>query len=835
MEFFYNPDLMSEADIKATFVARQSLVDELVNLIKRQPDGAGVQHVVILAPRGMGKTTMLLIIQFAVKDRGLAEQWQVVRFPEESYNIYDLSDFWIQILQHLATDTKDNELQQQIEKLPSEYPNNEDLQEVTYALIKDWRRKNKKRILVLVDNFDQILQQINDERDNARLRDVLMNDGAIMLIGGATTFFHEARAYDQPLYNFFKIENLNDLSFEQMEELLIRRAELDGRKDFDKVLEKQRPKLRALEFFSGGNPRLVLMLYRVITSTKMNDVMNGLEKLLDEVTPYYKAKVEALPPQQRKILDLIARESSRTNEGLTPGEIAKQTRLSPNQASAQLKRLVETGHIRAANLRGRNTYYTLSEKLYAIWHQMRFGRNRREKLQWLVNALNAIFSLRELSAATTRLATVFQEHFVKGKFKDARDTLEHQFLLAEAMPSSEVRSETMHKIICGYVEIKDFASLKEYLAPEILRNLSFKSLGTLIENDCISVNDLENCLTIQLSSSDKVRYPLNVLLGSKAFKEGKIEEALEHFNEALEIKPDSKAGWGVRGSLLIQLGNFSEAAKSFETALRNGYENYQVWTEYGDALLELNQFKDAILKYNRALKLNPKHIDAWLGLADAFYELKKYEKAVNYCDKALEIDPNHVGALHNRGIALGLLGRHEQALDSFSHALKINHENTDSWYGKAVALLFIFFQQTDDRSFDNAKHTWKEFVISAKKGNGLQQILSKEFVYLSMIAIIKSAGVEYVKELINELGEYNPFYALERAIDYIQTNDETLIEKLSPEVRGVVEETIRFLQEKPANENQTSKKTNKQKRNSRVNKKANQKSLPDSRAEKKTS
>jgi hypothetical protein len=51
-------------------------------------------------------------------------------------------------------------------------------------------------LLLLVENFDLILEQINDERDNARLRDALMNDGAVMLLGGATTFFREARAYD---------------------------------------------------------------------------------------------------------------------------------------------------------------------------------------------------------------------------------------------------------------------------------------------------------------------------------------------------------------------------------------------------------------------------------------------------------------------------------------------------------------------------------------------------------------------------------------------------------------------------------------------------------------
>jgi tetratricopeptide (TPR) repeat protein len=765
MEFFYNPDLMSEADIKATFVARQSLVDELVNLIKRQPDGAGIQHVVIIAPRGMGKTTVLLVIQFAVKDKGLSEQWQVVRFPEESYNIYDLSDFWLQILQHLATDTKDNELQQQIEKLPSEYPNNEDLQEVAYALIKDWRRKNKKRILILVDNFDQILQQINDERDNARLRDVLMNDGTIMLIGGATTFFHEARAYDQPLYNFFKIENLNDLSFEQMEELLIRRAELDGRKDFDKVLEKQRPKLRALEFFSGGNPRLVLMLYRVITSTKMNDVMDGLEKLLDEVTPYYKAKVEALPPQQRKILDLIARESSRTNEGLTPGEIAKQTRLSPNQASAQLKRLVETGHIRAANLRGRNTYYTLSEKLYAIWHQMRFGRNRREKLQWLVNALNAIFSLRELSDATSRLDTIFKEHFIKGQLKDARDTLEHQLLLTEAMPFSAVRSQTMEKIINHYLQIKEHSSLKEHLTQETLENLTFETVAELINNKCID--------------------PAEII---------KILES--------------------RGISQDEINNF---AATFNSMAKN---------------LEDDNYDGLLKKSELALKIGVKSSTLWFANGYALFNLKKYEKAIISFNKALEIKPDYYNALAYRGNAFLFLNDYENALIDCNQAISIDPKKANAWGLKSFFLLKEFSENLLDKKLDLAKQKWIETFNSVRRANFLEQV--SESLNQVLINTAKVEDFDFVKDLISAMGEPNPFFALERAINYLQTKDETLIEKLSPEVRGVVEETIRFLQEKPANENQTSKKTNKQKRNGRVNKKANQKSLPDSRAEKKT-
>jgi hypothetical protein len=319
LENFYNPELMPVDELKATFVAREGLVDELIDLIKHQRKGAGTQHILVIAPRGMGKTTVLLMLQLAIRERGL-DKWIPVKFPEESYHIGDLADFWIAVLEHTAAEARDQDLLARTDRIKKEYGDSQRLQQAALALIKDWSKKHEKRLVVMVENIDGIIEQIGDERANAALRDTLMNDGTLMLIGGATTFFEEARAYDQPLYNFFKIYNLASLSFDQMQDLLRKRASVDGVPDFDRILEANRARVRALEYFTDGNPRLVLMLYRVIMQSELTEIHRGLEKLLDEVTPYYKAKVESLPVQQRKILDHIARLSSETYEGQTPAQ-----------------------------------------------------------------------------------------------------------------------------------------------------------------------------------------------------------------------------------------------------------------------------------------------------------------------------------------------------------------------------------------------------------------------------------------------------------------------------------------------------------------------------------
>ncbi|MGH9838320.1 MAG: MarR family transcriptional regulator [Blastocatellia bacterium] len=654
MELLYNPDRMPEEEIKATFVAREQLVDELVALVEGQPDGAGVQHAVIIAPRGMGKTTVLLMVKFAIKDRGLADRWQAVKFPEESYGVYDLADFWIETLSLIAADTADTELRQLADDLKIKYPNNDELQEAAYATLKDWRRKHGKRLLLLVENFDQILEQINDERDNAWLRDVMMNDGTLMLLGGATTFFKEARAYDQPLYNFFKIYNLYDLKFAQMQELLSRRARVDRVADFETSLRRNEGRLRVLEYFTGGSPRIVLMLYRVVTQSNVDEVRRALDKLLDEVTPYYKAKIEILPPQQRKILDHIARVSGQTNEGLTPKEIAEAVRLPQNQVSAQLKRLSELGYVRAANLRGRSSFYMLSEPLYAIWHQMRFGRSARERMNWLVSFLKVWYAAEEMGMESERLDRRFRVEMRGNHPREARDLLEHHRYLTEAIGDAPVRARALERVIRGHLELKDAATVKgDLLIGVNLADLTDQMLDELLAADCVSREQVAQAKASRLAS----------------------------------------------GSV-------------------SGDEEYVI---------------------------------AFVDGLDALED--RFDDAVRYFDRVLELKPG---------------------LD-------------EVWAYRGVACLGWSLTLAQEEKFDAAREKWSEALASGGKSNVEYW---PDVVTDFMLEVAKTGYLGFARQLIAEGGMEEQFFPLARAIDYLQTGDEALIKKLSPEVRGIVEEVV---------------------------------------------
>jgi len=409
MEHLYNPNQMSEQEIKDTFVARTALVERLVDTVRNQREGAGVQHIVLVAPRGMGKTTILLMVQFAIQNLGPESPWLPIRFPEEMYGVNDLADFWLETLSFLAGATQDISLRTTIVTLKQRYTDSEILGAAAVAVLRGWCLKNGTRLLLLVDNFNQLLSQINDEQQNAALRNVLMNEGFLMILGAAPSFFKEASNYDQPLYNYFKIEHLNRISFENTLDLMKRRAEFDGCADFRKVLDTNAAGLRALDYFTGGNVRLVLFLYHILVTSSTFEAMQGLDGLLDQVTPFFKARTEALPPQQRKILDCIALTGNRTNEGIAPSEIAKEVRMTPQAVSAQLKRLADQGFVESVNLRGRSSYYVLSELLYSVWYQMRYAQGSRQRVEWLISFLIAWSGEPGLDEESARLKHTLNE------------------------------------------------------------------------------------------------------------------------------------------------------------------------------------------------------------------------------------------------------------------------------------------------------------------------------------------------------------------------------------------------------------------------------------------
>ena len=872
MSFLYNPDRMSEQEIRDTFVARSALVDTLLQIIKRQPDGAGVQHAIVTGPRGMGKTTVLLMVQFQIAELGLSEVWQAVKFPEEAYSINDLADLWLETLHLLAATTGDRALESQLSALRGMHPPAEELREHAWALIKDWSTAHGKRLVLLIDNFDMIVEQINDGNEKDRLRNLLMNDGTVMIIGTAVSFFKEAH-YDKPFYHFFRLFDLTGLNHEDVIALLKRRAEIDGIKDFDKILAESQGRFRALEYFTGGNPRLILMLYRVVTEWGSTEVRKALEKLLDEVTPYYKSRTEVLPPQQRKILDHIARESARSFEGLSPTDIAAATRMKPNQASTQLKRLAEAGYVRSAAIKGRASCYTLAEPLYAIWYQMRFSRTAKERMLWLVGFLKIWFELPQLLKEAESVRYKVGDFCKIGEREKACSILEHGKYLLEAMPDGPEKVSATNEFLKSQMIAEDWENIREIAENADLSKLSDEEIDILFKMNGIGKKDylaekanrafyaqrfdeaqglIAELLQIQPNSfeasnslgvvfAEKGLYAKAIELYDKAvqikpdshvawynrgnalFYLGRFKEAINSYNNALEADPAMHDAWSNKGNALAELGHFDEAIQAWDKALQIKPEMHESWHNRGIALDDSGQFLEAIESFDKALKIKPDKFTAWYNRGNSYTNLRRFKEAIESYDNALRIKHDIHEAWFNRGNAFDELGQFKEALESYDNALKIKPDKVSAWNNKGYILIKLGKYQDALNAFNQAaflsndRVPWENYVIvsvmlaihslsnhqpdqalhyltESRKSEPI--IGSDQWASLVLKTLLKNISVEKlpdIRTLILHAGLDQQFFPLLRAIDYLETGNEELIEKLSPEYRKIVLEVAEVL------------------------------------------
>ncbi len=385
----YNPAQLTPDELRASFVARKETLAEMIRLIREQPRGRPCQHMMLIGPRGMGKTTLGLRFLHAVEESSdLTAHWQPVPFYEESYGVGNLADFWLTSLRHLTRATRDLRWEERADALAQDEGDTERLAAYALAALMDFCQASGKRLILFVENLDAVFEQLHNEREVHALRANLIERPDILLVGSANAVFEAIRGYGKPLYEFFRLFMLEGLGQEETLQILEALADLEDKPEISETLRRERGRLETLRRLTGGNPRLLVLACRLLIESPLGSAFEDLERLIDEQTPYFKARIEELPVQSRKLFHCLA-------EGWKPmlaREIADAARLNSSHASAQLKQLVEKGYAREVRLRGaKRTRYEVSDRFYNIYYLLRFSRAGRDRLERLVAFLHDLF------------------------------------------------------------------------------------------------------------------------------------------------------------------------------------------------------------------------------------------------------------------------------------------------------------------------------------------------------------------------------------------------------------------------------------------------------------
>ncbi len=160
------------------------------------------------------------------------------------------------------------------------------------------------------------------------------------------------------------------------------------------------------------------------------------------------------------------------------------------------------------------------------------------------------------------------------------------------------------------------------------------------------------------------------MLGTISGKLGKHEEAVNCFNNAIDIQPNHVPSHCSLGIAFKDLGNFEQAAVVFKSALRYQPNHFDSQNNLAYALLMSNHLDEAAIAFQEAIRLQPDNAKLYSNLATIYQVQGLFDKAVTNFHEALRIDPSIKSVHQNMGGALSAQGFIEEAIDIYRKALR---------------------------------------------------------------------------------------------------------------------------------------------------------------------
>lgn len=666
---------MSKEELYETFVARKKLLDELLKTTKDNTGKKSIQHIILLGARGIGKTHMLQMIENKVADSTqLRSNWITVKIPEEQYGVFSLVDFFKYILEVILNssqleNTHSGTYKEELEKIKP-HKKKEALDKLV-SILKDISKKENRQFLLLVDNIDKILtEKIAPEEEQEYFRSILMTEKFMMIIGTSTTVFEEIASYDKAFFRFFKTIHLKNLTDKEVEQLLLRRAELDGAVDRIK-LNENRTKIRAITDLTGGYPRLVLMLYEILEDKPLLDVLKTFNRLLDNLTPYYQHRMADLSPQQQKIIDEIM-----LSEGIaSPTDIARKVGWKQTIVTSQFKRLKDINilQVREGETKKRKSYYDISDRLFVIWYQMRYLGVLREHIEYIVTFLKIWYDFEELKDKISRYSDQYQLHYSLGDISVSYDYIRSISIMNCAIEDAAENEKIYIKQIKRYMNIgKIDDALKE--AKELLKIHKNRHDRKFIARDYGIIGSIHNihgefekartyhikALKIyeKINNKEGIAQELKSI-GLAYQMQNEMIKAIEYHQKAVKIYQDIDNEIGIAQSfsnigMIYQIqDNLKRAADYHQRALKIHEKNNnrkgvaEESTLIGIVHVKQGDLKNALKYHKKALKIygkEDKEIDVKIRMAIDYnnigyiYTMKSdLKNAIEYHQKALKI------------------------------------------------------------------------------------------------------------------------------------------------------------------------------------------------------
>ncbi len=327
-------------------------------------------------------------------DNELSRSMLPVRFMEESHEVFDIADFWLETLFYLSKEIvrTDPDLSRELLTTHADLAGqwrDEFLAERAKATVLGASDRLGRKLVLMIENMQTLCDDV-DDNFGWQLRETLQTEPQVILLGTATKRFERLDDVREPFFELFRILDLNPLDTKACQRLW---QVISG----DDVSERR---IRPLQILTGGNPRLLVIVAEFAGHRSLRKLMEELVSLVDDHTEYFRGHLEALASTERRVylatIDLWQPSST--------SEIAARARLDVRSVSSLLGRLIDREMVMGHGT-GRKRLYSAAERLYSIYYKIRRGQGEAAIVQYLIRFMAVFYTKQELVTMAEGLRT----------------------------------------------------------------------------------------------------------------------------------------------------------------------------------------------------------------------------------------------------------------------------------------------------------------------------------------------------------------------------------------------------------------------------------------------
>ncbi|MDM8519703.1 tetratricopeptide repeat protein [Anaerolineales bacterium HSG6] len=181
--------------------------------------------------------------------------------------------------------------------------------------------------------------------------------------------------------------------------------------------------------------------------------------------------------------------------------------------------------------------------------------------------------------------------------------------------------------------------------------------------------------------------------GLSYYELGESNQALADFNQAIKLAGDDSTPYNNRGIVYDDLGNYDQALTDYDQAIALDDSDPLFYNNRGVTHGNLGDYESALADFNVSLELDDAYALAYSNRGEIYYNLDDHVSALADYDTAIELDPELKRAYNDRGFIYYLLDEYDLALADFEQALEIDPEYVSAYYQRG--LLYSTMEEYD--------------------------------------------------------------------------------------------------------------------------------------------